>query len=306
MEAISVTSEPILITGETGVGKELIAKALHKLSNREGHFVTTNIAGLDDQMFSDTLFGHKKGAFTNAVEDRPGQIERAAGGSIFLDEIGDLGIQSQIKLLRLLQEKEFYPLGSDAPRFTDSLIILATNKNLAELVNEGKFRKDLYYRLNVHRITPIPLRERIDDIPLLTDFFIEQAAKDFGKEKPAYPPQLATLLSTYHFPGNIRELKSMIYDAVGTHESKVMSLKTFKKHIDPDHNIDVEYLNRQNNQKVTFGDKLPTLKEVQSELVSEALKRTNNNQSIAADMLGVTRQALNRRLQNNKDSQRKS
>jgi len=144
MEAISLTSEPILITGETGVGKELIAKAIHKLSKRSGNFVTTNVAGLDDQMFSDTLFGHKKGAFTNALQDRKGQIEMASGGTIFLDEIGDLGFQSQIKLLRLLQEKEFYPLGSDIPRYTDALIVLATNKDMEELVNEGIIRKDLY------------------------------------------------------------------------------------------------------------------------------------------------------------------
>ena len=296
MEAISITSEPILITGETGVGKELIARAVHKLSGRSGNFVTTNVAGLDDQMFSDTLFGHKKGSFTNAVQDRKGQIEMASGGTIFLDEIGDLGFQSQIKLLRLLQEKEFYPIGSDIPRYTDALIVLATNKNLDELVNNGSFRKDLFYRLNVHHITPIPLRERLDDLPYLVDHFLEEASKNFEKKKPAYPQELITLLSTYNFPGNIRELKSLIFDAVGTHKSKILSLNKFKQYIMPDQKSDQKRTHENNGKGIIFGENLPTLKEVQNALVEEALKRTDNNQSIAAQLLGVTRQALNRRI----------
>ena len=296
MEAIANTSEPILVTGETGVGKELIARALHKLSNRSGRFVTTNIAGLDDQMFSDTLFGHKKGAFTNAIQDRGGQIERAAGGTIFLDEIGDLGFQSQVKLLRLLQEKEFYPLGSDIPRYTDALIVLATNKNLEQMVQEANFRKDLFYRLNVHRISPVPLRERMEDLPYLVDYFLEKAAKNFKKTKPTIPQEIYPLLSTYHFPGNIRELQSMIFDAVGTHKSKVMSLAIFKQYIAPKMNFEPIKLTNPNNEKIVFGDALPTLKEVQNELVIKALERTNNNQSLAANILGVTRQALNKRI----------
>lgn len=296
MEAIAKTTEPILITGETGVGKELIARALHKLSDREGHFVATNIAGLDDQMFSDTLFGHKRGAFTNANQDRKGQIERAANGTIFLDEIGDLSLQTQVKLLRLLQEKEYYPLGSDIPRFTDVLFVLATNKNLEQMVEEGTFRKDLYYRLNVHHITPIPLRERLQDLPYLLDHLLEKAAKDFGKKKPTIPPELYILLSTYKFPGNIRELEGMVYDAVGTHKSKIMSLTVFKNHIIPKSGISLESSKKLISEKVVFGEKLPTLKEIQAALVEEALKRTNSNQSIAAQLLGVTRQALNRRV----------
>lgn len=300
MEAISKTSEPILITGETGVGKELIAQALHKLSERKGNFVTTNIAGLDDQMFSDTLFGHKRGSFTNATHDRKGQLEKAAGGTIFLDEIGDLNFQSQVKLLRLLQEKEYYPIGSDDPRYTDALIILATNKNLDDLVANGSFRKDLFYRLNVHHITPIPLRERLDDLPYLVDYFIEMAANNFGKKKPTVPPELFTLLSTYHFPGNVRELKSLIFDAVGTHKSKIMSLTKFKQYIAPN-SSNIKQAIIPINEKIKFGEKLPTLKEVQNALVNEALKRTDNNQSIAAQLLGVTRQALNRRVRQVKD-----
>lgn len=304
MEAIARTTEPILVTGETGVGKELIAKALHKLSGRTGNFVTTNIAGLDDQMFSDTLFGHKRGSFTTANEDRKGQIEKASGGTIFLDEIGDLNFQSQVKLLRLLQEKEFYPLGSDNPKFTDALIILATNKNLVEMVNEGSFRKDLFYRLNVHHITPVPLRERLDDLPILVDYFLTMAAASFDKKKPTVPHELITLLSTYNFPGNIRELKSIIFDAVSRHKSKIMSLDSFKEHISPENLNIIKDINFEENSKIVFGNRLPSLKEAQNILVQEALKRTNNNQSIAAKLLGITRQALNKRVIQEKNTKK--
>jgi transcriptional regulator with PAS, ATPase and Fis domain len=225
-----------------------------------------------------------------------GQLERASKGTIFLDEIGDLNFQSQVKLLRLLQEKEFYPLGSDVPRFTGALIILATNKKLSEMVHQGTFRKDLYYRLNVHHITPIPLRERLEDLPFLVEYFLDKAANNFGKKKPTVPKELYALLSTYNFPGNIRELQAMIYDAVGTHQSKIMSLNVFKKHINPGSEKLVYLDEFHSGEKIIFGETLPTLKEATNALVNEALKRTNNNQSIAAQMLGVTRQALNRRV----------
>ena len=303
-EAISGTSEPILITGETGVGKDLIARAIHILTGRKGKFVSINVAGLDDQMFSDTLFGHKKGSFTNAINDRPGLIERAAGGTIFLDEIGDLSVPSQVKLLRLLQEHEYYQLGSDDPKYSDALVLVATNQDLNQLQENKEFRKDLYYRLNTHHIHIPPLRERLDDLPLLIDYFLTEAAKSLGKKKPTAPPELETLLSCYHFPGNIRELRSMIYDAVSVHKTRTLSLDTFRKAI----NMDISALPSKNETEenstdfmVKFSSKLPTLKQVQQALIDEALKRTNNNQSIAAQFLGVTRQALSRRLKNDKD-----
>ncbi len=297
MEAIANTTEPILITGETGVGKELIAKAMHKLTGRKGQFVTTNVAGLDDQMFTDTLFGHKKGAFTDANQDRPGLIEKAKGGTLFLDEIGDLSLLSQVKLLRLLQEKEYYPLGSDEPKFSDALIIAATNKNLYVLQEEGKFRKDLYYRLNVHHISLIPLRDRLDDLPVLVDYFMEQAAKLFGKKKPTYPPELIKLLSTYHFPGNIRELQAIIFNAVSIHKSGILPLKPFYESLERKQE-DFDEKEIENLNKVSFSEQLPTIKELTNELIKEAMKRSGNNQSIAAKMLGITRQALNKRLLN--------
>ena len=231
IEAIADSPLPILITGETGVGKELIAKAVYKLSNRTGEFVLITVAGLDDHLFSDTLFGHQKGAFTGADGARKGLIEQASGGMLFLDEIGDLKIDSQVKLLRLLEEGKYYPLGADIPKRADAKIIVATNRDVESLIETEQFRKDLYYRLQAHHIHVPPLRERRDDIPILLDYFLEEAAEAFGKKKPTPPKELLTLLSTYHFPGNIRELEGMVFDAVGRHRSGVLSTDSFKDKI---------------------------------------------------------------------------
>lgn len=302
MEAIRKTNEPILITGETGTGKELVARSFHLLTGRKGKLVTVNVGGLDDQMFSDTLFGHRKGAFTDAVQDRPGFIESAALGTLFLDEIGDLSSQSQIKLLRLLQEKEYYPLGDDEPRYSDALIITATNKSISQLQKEGKFRKDLFYRLDVHHIHLPPLHERLDDLPLLVDYFLEEAAQSLGKKKPTPPPELYSLLSTYHFPGNIRELRSMVFKAVSLHIARMLSLDSFKNHMRD---------NRENKTPMPLSsapaaypgwlknaayEPFPTLKQAQKMLIQLAMERAGNSQSVAAHLLGMTQQALSKRL----------
>ena len=188
IEVIAASPEPVLLTGETGVGKELIARAIHEAGGRKGKLVSTNVAGLDDTMFSDTLFGHKKGAFTDARESRGGLIEQASGGTLFLDEIGDLSPASQVKLLRLLQEREYFPLGSDIARHSDARIVAATNRELAASLEAGKFRKDLYYRLEVHHIYIPPLRRRREDIVPLVAHFLEEAGKALNKKKPTPPP----------------------------------------------------------------------------------------------------------------------
>ncbi|MDZ7725406.1 MAG: sigma-54 dependent transcriptional regulator [candidate division KSB1 bacterium] len=296
IEAIAPTPLPILITGETGTGKELIARAIHRLSGVEGEFVAENVAGLDDQLFSDTLFGHARGAFTGADKQRQGLVERAAGGTLFLDEIGDLRIESQVKLLRLLQERSYYPLGSDVPQLTDTRIIVATLRDLTDRVRQELFRKDLYYRLQAHHIALPTLRERKDDIPLLIDHFIHKAAKELDKTPPAYPPELITLLKTYHFPGNIRELEGMIFDAVSRHKSGVLSMESFRMKLSVDQKQQ-PLRPEPKQQTISFGDPFPTLKETEEQLVEEALKRSNGNQTIAAGMLGISRRALNNRLQ---------
>ena len=296
IEAIASSPRPVLITGETGVGKELVAKAVHTLSNRKGAFVPVNVAGLDDHVFADTLFGHKKGAFTDAREARSGLIERAAGGTLFLDEIGDLSTASQVKLLRLLQEGEFFPLGSDVAKRSDARIEVATNQDLDKLQSSGQFRKDLYYRLGDHQIHIPPLRRRREDLAVLVEHFLEKASKVLDKKKPTPPAELITLLSTYHFPGNIRELESMIFDAVSSHASGKLSMDSFKTHLLKTTSADAADLAPENGALIGFSHQLPTLKQIEQLLIDEALKRANDNQSIAALSLGISRQALNKRL----------
>lgn len=294
VESIAKTTEPVLIIGETGVGKNLIAKAIHETSGREGPFIEINVAGFDDTMFADNLFGHRKGAFTGAVEPRDGLVSRAHGGTLFLDEIGDLTIPSQVKLLRLLDTREYYPLGSDFAKHTDSRIVVATNRDLDKLKASEAFRKDLYYRLSTYEIKIPPLRERREDLPLLLNFFIEEASEKLSKKKPAIPPELLPLLETYSFPGNIRELRSMIFDAMTKKTSGFLPLMPFKEAT----GINIRQSSMLPTEKLlVFMDRLPTLKQVQSLLIDEAMKRAQGNQSLAAGLLGISHQALNKRLQ---------
>lgn len=296
VEVIAATKQPVLITGETGAGKELFAKAVHEISGREGEFVAVNVAGLDDTMFSDTLFGHKKGAYTGADEAREGLIARAAGGTLFLDEIGDTNESSQVKLLRLLQEQKYYQLGSDVPKKSDVRVVVATNQDLQKLIAEGRFRKDLYYRLRAHQVTIPPLRERQGDIPLLLNHFIEEASAAMRKKKPTPPPELSVLMSTYHFPGNVRELQAMVYDAVARHRSGVLSMDSFKDIMGQERSAPYAGEDAAPYEAGRF----PTLKEAEDGLISKALELSNGNQGIAASLLGITRQALNKRLNRRK------
>ena len=299
VEAVAPSPRPVLITGETGVGKELVARAVHTLSNRKGTFVPVNVAGLDDHVFADTLFGHKKGAFTGALEGRPGLVEQAAGGTLFLDEIGDLSAVSQVKLLRLLQDGEYLPLGSDIAKRSDARIVVATNQDLDAARNAGRFRKDLYYRLCGHRLQLPPLRERPEDLPVLLDHFLEGAAKSLGKKKPTPPDELLKLLGVYSFPGNVREMESMVYNAVSIHTAGKLSMDAFKSEIfktQPSLDSPVAGPVDAAVEQTVFPDPLPTLKQVEALLVDEALRRSGGNQAIAAMMLGITRQALNKRL----------
>ncbi len=293
ISGIASTEKTILVTGESGSGKELIAQAIHKASRRKGNLVTVNIAGLDDTLFSDTLFGHRKGAYSGAGTDRKGLIEQAAGGTLFLDEIGDLAMQSQVKLLRLIEQKKYYPLGSDELRSTDALIVAATHKDLKAAAACGTYRLDLYYRLETHHINLPPLRERKGDISLLVRHFVRLAAEKFGKKLPRIPQEVYTLLENYSFPGNIRELEGMIYDAVGRLSGTVLTLELFAHKIQPDNRITAS----QQEPDIFSGLlTLPTLEELEEKLIAEALRRSKNNQGIAAGMLGISRTALNRRV----------
>jgi DNA-binding NtrC family response regulator len=296
VEAVAKSPQPLLITGESGVGKELIAKAVHRLSGCRGRLVTVNVAGLDDTVFADTLFGHVRGAFTGADHLRGGMVEEAANGTLFLDEIGDLSIPSQVKLLRLLQEGEFFPLGCDQPRRLKARIIVATHQNLAEKEATGSFRRDLFYRLRTHHVHIPPLRERPGDIPLLLDYFLGEAAQSLGRKKPTPPKELAQFLATYGFPGNVRELKAMVFDAVSVHRDRMLSMESFIKAVglsQPAAN-QIPVPHRQ-NPFAGFVD-LPTFSDAAAFLVAEAMHRANGNQTMAARLLGISQPALNKRL----------
>lgn len=300
VEVIAPSRQPVLITGETGVGKDLLAKAIHSICRCKGEFVAVNVAGLDDAMFSDTLFGHKRGAYTGADQARDGLIARAGGGTIFLDEIGDLSDSSQIKLLRLLQEKEYYPVGSDVPRKSDARVVVATNKSLRSLMNAGKFRNDLYYRLCTHQIEIPPLRERPDDVQLLLEHFLQKAAASLEKKKPAAPHELIRLLMAYNFPGNVRELEAMVYDAVARTTGDELPLDGFREAVGagaPQQDMPAQHYPVDGREliRTVFGQ-FPTIRQMEDFMILEALKDANGNQGGAAALLGITRQTLNKRL----------
>jgi len=294
VEAIAPTPCPVLVTGETGTGKELIARAVHRASERKGEFVAVNVAGLDDALFSDALFGHTKGAFTGAAGDRLGLVESARDGTIFLDEIGDLSIPSQVKLLRLLQEHEYYPVGSDNPKRSEARVVVATSQNLEELESAGKFRRDLYYRINAHRVQLPPLRERHGDLALLVHHFTDQTARLLKRERPEVSPAFLKLLERYAFPGNVRELQSLIQDAVSRHTTGQLSPKLLRPRLRKTDLCETALDTTQ--PTILFPGTLPTIKQAVDLLVTEALARTKGSQRAAARLLGISQPALSMRL----------
>ncbi|TVM16395.1 sigma-54-dependent Fis family transcriptional regulator [Oceanidesulfovibrio indonesiensis] len=326
LKAFAVTEAPALILGETGVGKELAARAIHTMSGRSGRFVALNAAGLDDVFFADTLFGHEKGAYTNAQGSRTGLVDAAAGGSLFLDEIGDLSFASQLKLLRLIQEKEYYPLGSDKSRPLRARIIAATNKTLPELMDPACFRRDLFFRLRTHLVQIPPLRERPQDIPILVRHFLKRAAAELGMAQPRITPDFLALLAQHHFPGNVRELESMLYNALAVQraETQEEADSTVRRVLDDKAVLEWMHFQQETplsvastggatangngasgvnlGRDLSLGEGFPTLREAQERVIEEAMRRCDGNQSAAARLLGISRQALNRRLNTTRKS----
>ena len=293
IEAVAKSPQPLLVTGESGGGQgEPGPGPTHAISGRDGPLVAVNVAGLDDSVFADTLFGHVRGAFTGANSQRRGMIEEASGGTLFLDEIGDLSLASQVKLLRLIQEGEYYPLGSDQPKRLRARVIVATHRDLAAGEASGTFRRDLYFRLRTHQVHIPALRERKEDIEPLLRHFLAEAAASMGKTAPTPPPELVGYLAAYAFPGNIRELRAMVYDAVSLHTGRVLSMRTF-----------IEAIGRTTpdagapplNPFAPFSQ-LPTFSEAARFLVDEALARSGGNQTLAARLLGISQPALSKRL----------
>ncbi|MQM35111.1 MAG: two-component system response regulator, partial [Candidatus Accumulibacter phosphatis] len=224
---------------------------------------------------------------------------QAGGGTLFLDEIGDLSMASQVKLLRLLQEHMYFPLGSDVARPSDARVVCATNHNLAQAMRQNQFRSDLFYRLSVHQVEVPPLREHKEDIPLLLQHFLDEAATAINKTGPEPSNELITLLSNYHFPGNVRELRAMVFNAMALHRGgSVLAMDSFRVAIQKQQkaNIDDSTAEAPGALPVIIPGRFPTLDEVEEAMVKEALRRSGGNQGIAATLLGLSRPALNRRL----------
>jgi DNA-binding NtrC family response regulator len=298
LRALAKTDETVLITGETGTGKELIAHAVHKSSGRTGAYIPVNVSALDENMFNDTLFGHKKGAFTNADKDRAGLLATAHNGTIFLDEIGDLSESSQIKLLRILQNRQYMPVGSDKPLTTTARIIAATNADLKKKSDDGSFRRDLYYRLTAHQIAVPPLRKRNGDIEYLTGYFYSRELKKIGETPAGLPVELTAYLKNHDFPGNVRELESIVRDFVIVFGSADVSEKDTAAFLKL-HGVNADAGKKiTSDKKFCYNGDFPSIKYMEQMLIDEALSQSGGNQSKAAAMLGISRQALNKRLKN--------
>lgn len=299
IETLATSRQPVLITGETGVGKEHIAQAIHRCSRLKGRMVTVNAAGLDDTMLADTLFGHNKGAYTSATDSRDGLIEQARGGTLFLDEIGDLSNSSQIKLLRLLQQNEYFRLGSDVLRKCEARIIAASNGNFQSLLASGAFRSDLYYRISAHTLHVPPLRDRREDILPLSDHFVRITAKSILLPSPELSKELRQALLAYDFPGNVRELINMVRNAVTYNRTGILKLENFPG-LTPGKAKKREIVRRIGNTQYALNgifQDFPTIDEVEDLLVDQAITLSQGNKSSAAKMLGISRPTLQKKLE---------
>jgi DNA-binding NtrC family response regulator len=312
IESIARSRQPVLITGETGTGKELIARAVHEASGRSGRFVAVNVGGLDDTMFSDSLFGHRKGAFTGADSARNGLVKEAEGGTLLLDEVGDLEPHSQVKLLRLLQEGEYYPLGADAPLRSDARIVAATTRDLSASVEIGAFRSDLYYRLQTHPIRLPPLRARSCDILPLVRRFIAESRAELGFDESLSDDRSAQIitdaLAGYIFPGNVRELESLVHDAVAGSHGQEPNIDLIRARIGRAADAEPKRLEGAAQPapcpgslaRIFESGRVPTLAEAERELITLALEKAEGNMSRAAAMLGISRQTLYKKMKDSK------
>ncbi|MBD5279480.1 MAG: sigma-54-dependent Fis family transcriptional regulator [Bacteroides sp.] len=285
VERIAPTDAPVLILGENGTGKEMIANAIHLNSRRkENPFVMVNLGGISQSLFESEMFGHVKGAFTGAVAARKGRFEMADKGTIFLDEIGDLDMSCQVKLLRVLQQHTFEALGDSRPKRVDIRAVCATNADLPAMVSERTFREDLYYRINLITLRLPPLRERRDDIPLLVNHFVKDTAAKMGIAIPEIPGETMEYLTRLPYPGNIRQLKNMVERAVLIGDGKL------------DRSLFGETPNTGVDSSVRSIPSNPTLDEVERNAIAVALERSGGNLTSAARYLGITRQTLYRRM----------
>lgn len=282
----------VLILGESGTGKELVAKSIYINSERRDKpFVTVNCAAIPEGLLESELFGHEKGAFTDAKERHIGKFEQAKDGTIFLDEIGDMSLPLQAKILRVLQERCFERVGGRETIFTNARVIAATNKNLEKLVNEGKFREDLYYRLNVFSITIPPLNERKEDIPALTEYFIFKHSHKYQKVITGVAPDAMDILKNYSWPGNVRELENAIAHAIVVSHGQIILKEHLPQNITGNKIVDAS------SKDISLDDKgvVPLndlIAKVEKDMIIKALRSTNGNKTKAAKLLGISRKSL--------------
>jgi len=287
VERVAPTNSTVLLGGESGVGKDLIARAIHEKSRRaQGPFLKINSTAIPENLLESELFGFERGAFTGAVASKPGKFELADKGTLFLDEIGDVPPATQVKLLRVLQEREFERLGGTKIIKVDVRLIAATNRDLRAALEQGTFREDLYYRLNVVPIDIAPLRERREDVPELVNLFISRFAGDSGKPVESITPEAMQILVNYHWPGNVRELQNIVERACALAKGSVLDPRDI-------------HLDTRTSKVTNGGGFLPdgmTLEQWEDEMVQEALRRAHGNKSQAARLLGLSRNALRYRL----------
>ncbi|MDD7255644.1 sigma-54 dependent transcriptional regulator [Bullifex porci] len=287
IEQVAPTKATVLITGESGVGKELVADALHSLSDRkDGPFIKVHCASLSANLLESELFGHEKGSFTGAVSQKKGRFELANGGTIFLDEIGEIDANTQVKILRVLQEREFERVGGTQTIHTDVRVVAATNRNLEEEVKKGNFREDLYYRLNVVHIEVPPLRERKEDIPLLLNSFLNEFNSENSKNIEGFTPQARKLLCSYSWPGNIRQLRNSIESAVVLSRGKLIDVEDLPEQV----------VNHENESELSIKVGL-SLDEAERLFIMSTLDYCGGNKTKASEMLKIGRKTLHRKLE---------
>lgn len=294
---VAQTNAPVLITGESGTGKELIAQFIHEQSRRKDKpFVKVNLGGISTALFESEMFGHKKGSFTDAKNDRVGRFELADGGTIFLDEIGELELASQVKLLRVLQDQTYEVLGDSMTRRTDVRVVCATNADLRQMVNEKTFREDLFYRINLIHLQLAPLRERQEDIPLLVEHFIRQTCVANGLPIVSASDEAIQYLQTLPFPGNIRELKNLVERTILMSPpapkggERVLGIEDFKAVYMPSEQST-------SREPSPFGGRGATLEEIERASIAAAIEKHQGNLSLVAKELGISRGALYRKIE---------
>jgi two-component system response regulator PilR (NtrC family) len=291
IKRVSELKVNVLITGESGTGKELVARAIHYSGTRhEGPFVPVNCGAIPETLMESELFGYRRGAFTGAIRDKKGLFEEASNGTIFLDEIADLPLHLQVKLLRVIEEKSIRPLGSTEPIPVDVRVIAATNKKLEEEVSKGRFREDLFYRLNVIKIVLPPLRERKEDISPLAIHFIGKYSREMGKDIRGISPKALEILESYHYPGNVRELENIIARCVALETLNVIRQETLPQLVSGKDYLDLE------TSFSTTASLDTLLGNVEKKMIEKALRSTGGNKTEAAKLLGITLRSLRYRL----------